>query len=114
MKSVEVGPDQVGGDIQLPFNGGLHEVRTGGDFVATHASIDADGSAPDHGIRIVKLSTGKMWTIRPRPGKAFVSDVMAISDTDLVVAEAGATGYDGVLRDILRYRLDQLDQIATR
>jgi len=95
----------------IPYRHGFLWAKTGGDYVATLVSND---TGPTY-VLVVQLSTGKTWSIPPRPSSAWFR-VMAVSPTEIVVAEIDPTakGVDAIeIQRLLRFDVTQLDSIST-
>jgi hypothetical protein len=99
------------GGAQLPAVNGLLELQTWHDYAAT-IGVLAGGTR--YAILVVRISDGRLWTIKPRPG-ANVVRLLAVSYTDVVVGEnddvPGVPAYQ--MQRLTRYQLSRLDDLAS-
>jgi hypothetical protein len=96
----------------LPAQNDLHELQTTGDYAAT-IGCGATGPASCN-VLIVQMSTRKLWALSNRPSSLFL-DVLALSDTEVFLAEIdwpSAPQYLQQIQRFVRIRLGDLDSLA--
>lgn len=103
------------GPLLSPAIGALYNLRTGGDYAASQGCYE---TAPNEGvcpIFVVQLSTGKVWKIPPRPGRAY-QEVMAVSQSTILVSESdwpGTPSEGQHIRRFVRFSTADLDALET-
>lgn len=96
--------------VKLPAAGGYSELKTGGDYAATMGCAvkpTPEGALPCF-LAVVKLSTGRLWVLPPRPASNFVR-VLAVTPEEIVAGEHDPTIGFSTLDRILRLRTANLD-----
>lgn len=89
------------------------ELRTSGDFAASQGCFSTsptEGACP---IFVIQLSTGKVWKIPPRSGRAY-HQVQAVSPTEILVSEQdfpGISDEGAYIRRFLRFSTASLDAL---
>jgi hypothetical protein len=100
------------GGTALPAISGLLQLQTWGD----HAAVIGTDSALNRVIFVVRLSDGRLWTLRPRAG-VLHHRLLAVSSKEILVGESdlGNPSIGGwqILR-LARYELALLDELAVR
>lgn len=91
----------------LPATRGLLQLRAGPTHAATLGSM---GTAPPSLI-VVDFATKKVTAIRSRTGASF-RRLMALSSTELIVAESDTAAPGSVVQRLLRLELSKLDAIT--
>lgn len=103
------------GPLLSPATGAFYNTRTGGDFAASqgcYETVPNEGVCP---IFVVQLSTGKVWKIPPRPGRAY-QEVMAVSQSTILVSESdwpGTPSEGQHIRRFVRFSTADLDALET-
>ena len=95
----------------LPYARNLDDLQSSGDYAAT---IGCAADAITCEVAVVRISTGALTSLRPRPGKSF-NRILAMSPSEMVLSEADSPATSGevqLVRRLMRIDLTQLAELA--
>jgi hypothetical protein len=104
----------AGADVSGQVAGPMHNMSTAGDFVAVTRNLPAAFTSTSTGILVSQMSTGKLWSLKPRPNTALV--LAGVSGTEALAQEtdfAYAQQHGIEFQRWLRLDLTKLDQLVT-